>query len=85
MCIHARVKVITLLRFECGGGLLLATDMLDFTKHDMDCCKIKVERRCFRVVDLLLDDSPELITVDEQSNDQIVHTLRLRKADRAAH
>ena len=25
--------------------------------------------RCFRVVDLLLDDSPELITVDEQSDD----------------
>ena len=33
----------------------------------------------------MLDGSPELITVDKQSNDQIVHTLRLRKADRAAH
>jgi hypothetical protein len=36
-------------------------------------------------VDLLLDDSPELIPVDEQSDDQIVHTLRLRKADGPAH
>ena len=33
----------------------------------------------------MLDGSPELITVDKQSNDRIVHTLRLRKADRAAH
>jgi hypothetical protein len=33
----------------------------------------------------MLDDSPELITVDEQPDDQIVHPLRLRKADRAAH
>jgi hypothetical protein len=33
----------------------------------------------------MLDGSPELISVHEQSNDQIVHTLRLRKADRAAH
>ena len=41
--------------------------------------------RCFRAVDLMLDGSPELITVDKQSNDRIVHTLRLRKADRAAH
>ena len=36
-------------------------------------------------MDLLLDDSPELITVDEQADDQIMHTLRLRKADRPAH
>jgi len=33
----------------------------------------------------MLVGSPELITVDKQSNDQIVHTLRLRKAVRAAH
>jgi len=42
-------------------------------------------RGCFRVVDLLLDDSPELITVDEQSDDQFMHTLGLRKADGPAH
>lgn len=42
-------------------------------------------RGCFRVVDLLLDDPPEFITVDEQSNDQFVHTLGFRKADGPAH
>ena len=36
-------------------------------------------------MDLTLDGSPELITVDKQPDDQIVHTLRLREADRAAH
>jgi hypothetical protein len=36
-------------------------------------------------VDLVLDGSSELIPVDEEADDQVVHPLRLRKADRAAH
>jgi hypothetical protein len=46
---------------------------------------IKKAGRCFTVVDLLLDGSPKPIPVDNQSDDQIVHPLRLREADRAAH
>ena len=41
--------------------------------------------RCFRSVELVLDGSSKLIPVDEEADDQIVHPLRLRKADRAAH
>ena len=41
--------------------------------------------RCFRVVDCMLDEPPELIPVDKQSDDQVVHPLGLRKADRPAH
>jgi hypothetical protein len=33
----------------------------------------------------MLDGSSELIPVDEEADDQIVHLLRLREADRAAH
>jgi hypothetical protein len=47
--------------------------------------EMKLFRRRFRIVDLVLDDSPELIAVDEQADDQIVHPLRLRKAERPAH
>jgi hypothetical protein len=36
-------------------------------------------------VDRLLDEPPELIPVDKQSDDQIVHTFGLRKTDRPAH
>src|SRR5215475_10544011 len=41
--------------------------------------------RCFRVVDLLLDGAPEFIPVDEQSDEQIMHLFRRRKADGAPH
>jgi hypothetical protein len=33
----------------------------------------------------MLDDSPKFILVDEQSDDQIVHLLSLRKADGPAY
>jgi hypothetical protein len=33
----------------------------------------------------MLDEPPELIPVDKQSNDQIVHTFGLRKTNRPAH
>jgi len=33
----------------------------------------------------MLDEPPELIPVDKQSDDQIVHTFGLRKAERPAH
>jgi hypothetical protein len=33
----------------------------------------------------MLDGVPELIPVDEQSDDQIVHMFGLRKANRPAH
>jgi hypothetical protein len=33
----------------------------------------------------MLDEPPEFIPVDKQSDDQIVHTLGLRKAERPAH
>jgi hypothetical protein len=33
----------------------------------------------------MLDGSSELIPVDEEADDQIVHLLCLRKADRAAY
>ena len=33
----------------------------------------------------MLDEPPEPIPVDKQSNDQIVHTFGLRKTDRPAH
>ena len=33
----------------------------------------------------MLDEPPEFIPVDKQSDDQIVHTFGLRKADRPAH
>jgi hypothetical protein len=33
----------------------------------------------------MLNGSPEFIPIDEQSNDQVVHTLCLRKADRPVH
>jgi hypothetical protein len=36
-------------------------------------------------VDLISDGSPDRIPVDEQSNDQIVHLLGLRKANRPAY
>ena len=33
----------------------------------------------------MLDEPPELIPVDKQSDDQIVHAFSLRKANRPAH
>ena len=43
------------------------------------------KRRCFRAVDRILDELPELIPIDKQYDDQIVHTFSLRKADRPAY
>jgi hypothetical protein len=33
----------------------------------------------------MVDEPPELIPVDKQPDDQVVHTLGLRKADRPAY
>jgi hypothetical protein len=44
-----------------------------------------VDGRCFRVVDLMLHSAPTLLPVDKESDDQIVHRLGLRKADRPTH
>ena len=41
--------------------------------------------RCFRAVDLLSDGSPKLIAIDKESDHQIVHRCRFRKANRATH
>ena len=43
------------------------------------------KRRCFKPVDSVLEQPPKFVTVDEQSNHQIMHPLRLGKADRTAH
>jgi hypothetical protein len=44
-----------------------------------------VQGRCFKPVDLALEQQPKLVAVDEESDDQIVHAFRLGKADRTAH
>ena len=42
---------------------------------------ISVCRRCLTGVDFPSDESPELIAVDKQPDDQIVHAFRLGKTD----
>src|SRR5215510_15041106 len=41
-------------------------------------------RRCFRAVDSMLDKSPKLIAIAEESKHQVVHMLCLGKTDRPA-
>ena len=41
--------------------------------------------RCFRAVDSLSDGSSKLITIDEETDHQIVHRCRFGKANRASH
>src|SRR6266508_4969214 len=41
--------------------------------------------RCFKAVDSLSEGSPKLIAIDEETDHQVVHALRLGKADRPAH
>jgi hypothetical protein len=41
--------------------------------------------RCFRTVDSMLDESPKLIAIDEETNHQVVHMLCLGKADCPAY
>jgi hypothetical protein len=40
---------------------------------------------CFRSVDLPSDDPPKFITIDEETNHQIMHALRFGETDRAPH
>jgi hypothetical protein len=40
-------------------------------------------RRCFRAVDFISDEEPKFIAIDEQTDHEIVHAFRLRKANRA--
>ena len=39
--------------------------------------------RCFRAVDAISEEEAKLVTIDEETNDQIVHRGRFRKANRA--
>ena len=38
-----------------------------------------------RAVDIASNGYPKLIPIDEEPDDEIVHTLRLGKTDRATH
>jgi hypothetical protein len=42
-------------------------------------------RRCLKGVDSGSKGAPEFVAIDEQPNDEIVHALRLGKAQRATH
>ena len=41
--------------------------------------------RCFKAVDLISDEESKLIAIDEETDHEIVHGCRFRKANRAAH
>ena len=42
-------------------------------------------RRCLKGVDSRSKGAPEFVAIDEQPNDEIVHALRLGKAQRTTH
>src|SRR5207245_5764188 len=50
-----------------------------FVRH-----KRSARGRCFRAVDFMSDGHPKLIPIDKETNHQVMHAFRLRKADRPA-
>src|SRR5262245_27911444 len=63
----------------CGANFLVRP------KRTPRTLALLIPSRCCRVVDLMLGDSPKFILIDEQSDDQMVHLLGLRKADGPAY